>query len=96
MLRVLILSFTLLLATIFLAGQATAGIHLLPRVRLPKINLGKGVAALVYPVTKSLVNGGKSVLKVGEVADKLGVVPNIGPPPVSSVVKKALWGMGRH
>ena len=73
-----------------------AGMHLLPRVRMPKINLGKGLAVLAYPVTKSVINGGKTVLKVGEMADKLGLVPNIGPPPVSSVVKKMLWGAGRH
>ena len=77
-------------------APATAGSHFLPRIRLPRINGGKALGVLTYPVTKSLVNGGKTVLKAGAVADSLGVVPNIGPPPVSRVVKKALWGVGRH
>ena len=94
--RLLFFGLFIFLTTLFLTPPATAGIHLLPRVRLPKINIGKGLAALAYPVTKSVVNGGKTVLKVGEVADKLGLVPSIGPPPVSKVVKQALWGIGRH
>jgi len=94
--RLISLGLLLLLATVTLTPPARAGMHLLPRVRMPKINLGKGLAALAYPVTKSVVNGGKTVLKVGEVADKLGLVPNIGPPAVNGVVKKVLWGVGRH
>lgn len=94
--RLLLLSIFVIFTIILTAPPATAGMHLLPRVRMPKINLGKGLAALAYPVTKSVINGGKSVLKVGEVADKLGLVPSIGPPAVSSVVKKVLWGVGRH
>lgn len=85
--------FTLSL-NIFLAASVAAGPNFLPR--LPRINFGKAVKAAAYPVTKSLINGGKTVLKVGETADKAGLVPNIGPPAVSSVVKKTLWGVGRH
>ena len=94
--RLLLFGLFVLLATMLTTPPAMAGMHLLPRVRMPKINLGKGLAALAYPVTKSLVNGGKTVLKVGEVADKLGLVPSIGPPAVNSVVKKVPWGVGRH
>ncbi len=54
------------------------------------------MGALTYPVTKSLVNGGKTILKVGGAADSLGLVPNIGLPPVSRVIKRTLWGVGRH
>lgn len=85
----------LLLLTVVPLAPATAGPHFLPRIRLPRINGGKALGALTYPVTKSLVNGGKTVLKVGA-ADSVGLVPNIGPPPVSRVVKKTLWGVGRH
>ena len=94
--RPLLIGLLLVLTTVILTPPAMAGMHLLPRVRMPRINLGKGLAALAYPVTKSVVNGAKTVLKVGEVADKLGLVPSIGPPAVSSVVKKVLWGVGRH
>ena len=94
--RLLLFGLFVFLATLLTAPPAIAGMHLLPRVRMPKINLGKGLAALVYPITKSMVNGGKTVLKMGEVADKLGLVPSIGPPAVNGVVKKVLWGAGRH
>lgn len=91
------ISFLLSLAlTLALLAPAMAGPRFLPRVRLPRINGSKALGALTYPVTKSLVNGGKTVLKVGGTADSLGLVPNIGPPPVSRVVKKVLWGVGRH
>ncbi len=81
-------------ATVFLAAQATAGPHL--RLRLPKINLGKGVAAATYPVTKGLVNGGKTVLKTAATAETLGLMPRIGPPGVNTVAKKVIVGLGRH
>lgn len=84
----------IVLAAMLLTTQASAGAHL--RLRLPRINFGKAAEALAYPITKTVVNGVKTTLKVAEVADKLGVVPNIGPPAVSGVVKKALWGVGRH
>ena len=83
-------------ATVFLAAQATAGPHLLPRLRLPKINLGKAVGAATYPVTKGLVNGGKTVLKTAATAATLGVLPNIGPPGVNTVAKKLIVAAGRH
>jgi hypothetical protein len=86
---------SLLLALAVLA-PAMAGSRFLPRIRLPRINAGKALGALTYPVTKSLVNGGKTILKVGGTADSLGVVPNLGPPVVSRVVKRTLWGVGRH
>ena len=89
----LLLSLALTLA---LLAPATAGPNFLPRLRLPRINGGKAIAALTYPVTKSLVNGGKTVLKVGRAADSVGLVPSIGPPVVSRVVKRTLWGVGRH
>ena len=79
---------------ISLAVPVSAGPNFLPR--LPQINFGKAAKALAYPVTKSLINGGKTVLKTAEAADKVGLVPNIGPPAVSRVVKKTLWGVGRH
>ncbi len=82
--------------TVVLLAPAMAGPRFLPRLRLPRINGGKAIGALTYPVTKSLVNGGKTILKVGGAADSLGLVPNFGPPAVSRVVKKALWGVGRH
>lgn len=84
------------LATIFLAAQATAGPHLLPRLRLPKINLGKAVGAAAYPVTKGLVNGGKTVLKTAATAKTLGVLPGIGPPRVNAAAKKIIVGIGRR
>lgn len=83
-------------AAFLLAAPALAGPHLLPHFHLPRINGGKAIQALTYPVTKSIVNGGKTILKVGAAADSLGLVPNIGPPVVSRVVKKTLWGVGRH
>ena len=89
------LALTFLALTVFIT-PATAGPHFLPRIRLPRINGGKALGALTYPVTKSLVNGGKTVLKVGAAADSVGLVPNVGPPAVSRVVKKTLWGVGRH
>jgi len=76
------------LATVFLAAQAAAGPHLRLRVRLPKINLGKAVGAATYPVTKSLVNGGKTVFKTAAVAETMGVLPKVGPPGVNNVAKK--------
>ena len=82
--------------TLALLAPAMAGPRFLPRLHLPRINGGKAVAALTYPVTKSLVNGGKTILKVGGAADSVGLVPNLGPPPVSRVVKRTLWGVGRH
>ncbi len=88
--------FLFLASALALAAPATAWPHLLPRVSLPRISGGKAVQALIYPVKKSVVNGGKTVLKVGAVADSVGLVPPIGPPAVSRVVKKALWGVGRH
>ena len=83
-------------ATVFLAAQAAAGPHLLPRLRLPKINLGKGIGAATYPVTKGLINGGKTVLKTAATAETLGVMPRLGPPGVNNVAKKIIVGIGRH
>jgi hypothetical protein len=83
-------------ATVFLAAQATAGPHLLPRLRLPKINMGKAMSAVAYPVTKSVVNGGKTVLKTAATAETMGVLPSIGPPGVNNVAKKIIVGIGRH
>ncbi len=88
----LTLSLALILA---FTAPATAG-SLLPRIRLPRINGGKVARALAYPVTKSLANGGKTILKVGGAADSVGLVPNVGPPTVSRAVKRTLWGVGRH
>ncbi len=83
-------------ATLFLTAQATAGPHLLPRIRLPKINLGKAVGAATYPLTKSLVNGGKTVFKTAATAATMGVLPNIGPPGVNTVAKKIIVAIGKH
>ena len=83
-------------ATFCLAAQALARPHFLPRIGLPKINLGKGVGAVTYPVTKSLVNGGKTVFKTAAAAETLGVVPSIGPPGVNNVAKKIIVGIARH
>ncbi len=82
--------------TVFLAAQAMAGPHLLPRIRLPKVNLGKAVGAATYPVTKSLVNGGKTVLKTAATAETLGVLPSVGPPGVNKVAKKIIVGLGKR
>ena len=68
------------LAAVFLTAQAMAGPRLLPRMRLPKINLGKGMGAVTYPVKKSVVNGGKTVFKTAATAETMGVLPSIGPP----------------
>ena len=92
--RLSIFCLCITLAAVSLVSKATAGPHL--RLRLPSINFGKAAEAVAYPVTKSVVNGAKTTLKVAGVADGLGVVPNIGPPAVSRVVKKALWGGGRR
>lgn len=81
--------------TLVFAAPVAAG-SFLPRIRLPRINGGKAFRALAYPVTKSLVNGGKTILKAGGAADSLGLVPNVGPPVVSRAVKRTLWGVGRH
>ena len=83
-------------ATLLLAAQATAGPHLLPRLRLPKINLGKGIGALTYPVKKSLVNGGKTVFKTAAATEALGVLPSLGPPSVNNAAKKIIAGIARH
>jgi len=96
MIRRLFFSFLILsLVAVPLASPVMAG-SLFPRIRMPNINVTRGVRALTYPVTKSLINGGKDVLKVGAAADSVGLVPNIGPAPVSKIVKKTLWGIGRH
>ena len=96
MTRILSPCLAVILATVFLTAQASAGPHLLPRLRLPKINLGKAVGAATYPVTKGLVNGGKTVFKTAATAETLGVLPSIGPPRVNSVAKKLIVGIGRH
>lgn len=85
-----------ILTTLALAAQAAAGSPWLPRVRLPKINLGKSVAAVAYPVTKSLVNGGKTVFKTAAAAETLGLMPNIGPPVVNKAAKTIIVTIGRH
>ena len=87
----------LFLASVMLipAAQAMAWPHLLPSIHLPRINGGKAIQALAYPVKKTVVNGGKTVLKVGAAADSVGLVPNIGPSPVSHAIKKTLWGFGK-
>lgn len=84
------------LAAFFLTAQAMAWPHFRPRIRLPKVNLGKGIGAVTYPVTKSLINGGKTVLKTAAMAETLGVLPGIGPPSVNNVAKKIIVGIGRH
>ena len=48
--------------------QAVRG--LFPKVRLPRVNFGKGAKALLYPVTKATVNGGKTVVQGGTLAVK--------------------------
>lgn len=88
--------FLSLALTFVLLAPAMAGSNFLPRIRLPRIDGRKAIGALTYPVTKSLVNGGRTILKVGGTADSLSLVPSIGPPPVSRVVKRTLWGVGRH
>lgn len=96
MTRTLTSSLAAILATLFLVAQATAGPHLLPRLRLPKFSTGRAVRAVTYPVTKSLVNGGKTMLKTAAAAETLGVVPSIGPPAVNNVAKKIIVGVGRR
>lgn len=88
--------FLFLSAPIVFLTPAKAGLNLLPHLHLPRINGGKALGALTYPVTKPLVNSGKAILKAGGAADALGLVPNLGPPAVSRIVKKTLWGVGRH
>ena len=85
-----------ILATFVLASQAAAGSHLLPRIRFPKINLRKAVEAAAYPVTKAVVNGGKTVFKTAATAETLGLLPSIGPPGVNSVAKKIIVTIGKH
>jgi hypothetical protein len=40
------------------------------KVRLPRINVAKGIKAVAYPVTKTAVNGGKAAISGGETAAK--------------------------
>lgn len=47
---------------------------LFPKVRRPKINFGKGAKAILYPVTKTAVNGGKMVVGSGKAVVNGGVV----------------------
>ena len=96
MIRSSFLCLAVVSVTVLVAAQAMAGPHLLPRLRLPKINLGKGIGALTYPVKKSVVNGGKTVFKTAAAAETLGFVPSIGPPGVNSVAKKIIAGIARH
>lgn len=85
-----------ILATLFLVAQANAGPRLLPRLRLPKVSTGRAVRAMTYPMTKSVVNGGKTMLKTAAAAETLGVVPSIGPPAVNTMAKKIIVGVGRR
>ncbi len=39
---------------------------LFPKGRYPKVNVGKGAKALLYPVTKTAINGGKTVIGSGK------------------------------
>ena len=102
MTRSLFSGLSVVTATTFLAVQAMAGPHLLPRIHLPKINMvpkinmGKSVGALTYPVTKSVVNGGKMVLKTAATAETLGVMPGVGPPGVNNAAKKIIVRIGGH
>ena len=96
MTRPLFFGLTTASATLFLAAPAIAGPHLLPRIHLPKINLGKAVGAASYPVTKSMLNGGKTVLKTAATAASLGALPSVGPPGVNTVAKKVIISIGRR
>ena len=87
--------FSFTVAVFVLAAPAMAWPHLLPSIHLPRVNGGKAIQAFAYPVKKTVVNGGKTVLKAGAVADSVGLVPNIGPPAISHAVKKTLWSFGR-
>jgi len=46
--------------------QAHADRGLFPKIHIPKVNLGKGAKALLYPVTKTTINGGKAVVNGGK------------------------------
>lgn len=54
--------------------SARAADGLFPKIRYPKINVGKGAKALLYPVTKTTVNSGKTVVNGGRAALNGGVV----------------------
>lgn len=47
-------------------SQAAAIRGLFPKIRMPRINLGKAVKAAAYPVTKAVVNGGKTAYEGGK------------------------------
>lgn len=47
-----------------LQTQSVCG--LFPKIHLPKVNLGKGAKALLYPVTKTTINGGKTAISGGK------------------------------
>jgi hypothetical protein len=92
-------SLTIVLTTFLLTTlttQATAGSPWRPHIGLPKINLGRTLKAAAYPVTKSLINGGKTVLKTAATGETLGLLPSIGPPAVNTMVKKIIITFGRH
>lgn len=48
------------------ASPVRAAYGLFPKIRYPKINIGKGVKAVLYPVTKTTVNGSKTVIGTGK------------------------------
>jgi len=74
MTRPLILTTTFLTAATVMLGAALPGVcgGLFPRVRLPRINVGKGVKTVLSPVGKAAVVGGKAIVGVGKAVIKNG------------------------
>ncbi len=89
--------FAILAASFSCAVPAAAGPHLLPRIHMPKINLGKGLNALTYPVKKSVVNGGKTILNTGITIGTGQEIEKLVPASPGGIAKKIIvWGVGRH
>jgi hypothetical protein len=96
------LPLSLLCLTLF-AVPAMAGPHLLPHFHMPKINLvpkinmGKAVNALTYPVKKSVVNGGKTVLNTALTLETGNALGNLAPSSPGGIARKIIvWGVGKH
>ena len=92
-----------LLCLTLCAVPALAGPHLLPHLHMPKINLvpkinlGKAVNALTYPVKKSVVNGGKTALNTAITIETGHALENLAPPSPGGVARKIIvWGVGKH